>query len=180
LESNTGKVLWEKVLSQGKKLDDVDASPVVDSGRVYASSYQVGLYCIDAETGAVLWTVDQGSDRPVVIHKNSLFYSTSDGYIMALDKHSGKQIWSHPVRGNGTTPFYDKDHLLFGESDGALVILNAVTGTKVAEFFSGRGLSARPIKGSNDIVYIISNDNNLYALRESWRPQFAKGTGALD
>lgn len=188
----SGKLIWEKPLREGqtepplvgslselgvsgvklvglKNLSDVDATPIIENDRVYVSSYQGGLFCLQADSGAILWSRAEGGIRPVTIHQDRLYYASAAGNVLALDKSSGKLLWQYQAKGMASGLVLTRGRLVFGESSAGLTVLNAVSGTPLVTFLSGRGVSASPAISDQDWIYFISNENNLYALREAWQ-----------
>jgi outer membrane protein assembly factor BamB len=54
IDKTTGAKLWQTKLKGGMASGDRFVSLLVQEGRVYAHTYGE-LYCLDQETGAVLW-----------------------------------------------------------------------------------------------------------------------------
>jgi outer membrane protein assembly factor BamB len=62
-----------------------------------------------------------------------------------------------------------KGLVVFGESQGALQILDAASGKQISSFSPGRGILSPPtVDEKTGMVYFISNEANLYALRVGW------------
>jgi len=58
----------------------------------------------------------------------------------------------------------------YGESEGALRVVDALKGEFVGEFHPGRGIMAKPtLDPQSGEVYFVSVDANLYALKLTWR-----------
>jgi outer membrane protein assembly factor BamB len=92
-----GDVLWETAISKPKKIEFGDLkikeplwpSPTVADGKVYIGSIEGVIYCLDAETGEVLWTYLTGGEirsAPAVVDGKVLIPST-DGklYCFGID-----------------------------------------------------------------------------------------------
>ncbi|OFZ11920.1 MAG: hypothetical protein A2Z20_02895, partial [Bdellovibrionales bacterium RBG_16_40_8] len=94
LDKNKGTLAWERQLGLSVRFRDVDAKPVIDADNIYVSSYDGQLYCLSLNNGKTIWTNDEGGFTPVTIENDVLFYSTSTRKVMALEKSSGKVIWS--------------------------------------------------------------------------------------
>jgi outer membrane protein assembly factor BamB len=61
--------------------------------------------------------------------------------------------------------------VVFGESQGALKILDAATGKLISQFTPGRGLLSAPlVDEAHDRIYFISGEANLYGLQVGWKP----------
>lgn len=175
LDRTNGRLIWSKRLSsqnKKKEFEDIDSNPIFQGNCIYVSSYSGSLYCLNAKTGEKIWTVKEGSASSVELSLGELlYYSTSSGKVLAITKDSGKIIWTYKIEnGIATQPVFFKGLLFFGESSGLLKVLDANSGKKIQEFESGTGLTAKPtIDLSNEMLYFISNDANLFALKIRWK-----------
>ncbi len=166
-----GTLKWEKQLTRDTRFRDIDATPVISGNVMYASSYEGGLFAMEKTTGKTLWTFEQGGFAPVTVQDKRIYFSSTNGSVYSLDKDTGKLVWTYKVsKGVPTQPLFYKELILFGESMGSLVVLQALDGKFVKSFTTGEGISARPSWDSEtDNVYVMSNHGLLYALELSWR-----------
>lgn len=176
LLASSGAVKWEKQLSRNKKFRDIDADPILDGDVLYISAFDEKTYAVRAATGDLVWTEDiSGYGKPVLFGKQ-LFVGTSSGEIVALEKDTGKKNWSYslPKEESGPGGFASlggvyRGLLVAGESNGALLALDITTGKKVQHYTPGRGIFAPPrVSESENAVYFISNESNLYKMRIGW------------
>lgn len=168
LNRTTGIMQWEKKLTRNLRFKDVDATPVLDGDTIYISSYDGSLYALNKKTGDTNWELEEGGYTPATLSRDSLFYSTTTGNVYALDKASGRKIWSISLgrNGIGTQPVLLGGYVVFGESNGALVVADARTGSLLSRFEPGRGLLAAPLATApNNEIYFISTNGNLFALK---------------
>jgi outer membrane protein assembly factor BamB len=124
-DSDTGKTLWQQEVHRGAppgphhlKNSYASETPVTDGERVYAYFGNVGLFCLNRE-GHELWSQSWGPfktrygwgtaaspvldrDRVYVVNDNE-----EHSFLVALDKHSGKQIWrvERDEKSNWATPY---------------------------------------------------------------------------
>lgn len=171
LNPSSGAINWETNINRNKRFRDVDATPVVDGDRIFISSYDGGLYALSVKDGTTLWIIEEGGYDQVAIRKNILFFSTSEGEVLAADKASGKIHWrvKNP-KGISTGPIYYKGTVVVGEMAGALRFLDAKNGDLLGIFEPGRGVTSRvEIDPESSELYFISIDANLYALRAGWK-----------
>jgi outer membrane protein assembly factor BamB len=86
-------------------------TPVIEAGRVYFFFGRYGAACLDSESGAVIWKNtelphDHGQNGPgssPILHGDRLILTcdgTVERYVTALDKRTGKRLWTTP-RSNG-------------------------------------------------------------------------------
>lgn len=176
LNAKTGSVAWEIQLNKGKKFKDVDSTAVIDGDRLYISGFDDKLYCISLQKGDVLWKVDGGGFSEVTLAGDKIIYTTSTGQVLAIQKEGGQKIWSYEVkRGVATAAKIYKGLVVFGESQGRLVFLDAETGVEKNHFEPGLGLLSTPaLDEKNSRVFFISGEGNLYSIKAEWgsRPLF--------
>ncbi len=111
LNRSDGSVKWEKTLNQTKPHEGIhnDASfasnsPVTDGEHIYAYFGSRGLYCLDF-MGNIKWEKDIGIMRKrntfgegscPIIHRDTIVIlqdHEGQSFIIALDKHTGDEIW---------------------------------------------------------------------------------------
>lgn len=170
LDASTGRQIWEIALNRNKRFKDIDTSPVVDGDRVYVAGYDDKLYCVSAERGEILWRQDGGGFAGLTLAESRLYYPTSNGEIRAIERDSGKIIWTYKVeRGIASSVVPYRGVLVFGESRGFLRFLDPATGKSIAEYEPGRGVFSTPrVDEKSQRVYFISNESNVYAIEAGW------------
>ena len=171
LKKRDGAINWEKKIGKAARFRDVDATPVVDGANLYVSSFDGTLYSLVAETGNSNWQVDEGGYVPVTLgtgeFSDRLYYSTVNGKVLIIDNHSGKILETIKVKkGIATQPVFYKNLIVYGESEGALVVADAESGASLGRFSPGFGIMAKPtvIESTGD-TYIMSSGANLFALK---------------
>ena len=153
------------------------AFALVGVGRrlYFGSNADNKLYCLDADSGAVVWTFFTNAPirlAPAVV-AGRVYAASDDGYLYALDAHSGRLLWKYTadenarlIPGNGrlisSLPIrcglvVDGDTLYLGAglfpTQGAfLVALDAA---------SGQVKQKQPVAVSPQ-GYMLASDNALY------------------
>ncbi len=166
--NSRGKLKWKQKLSQSSdRFTSAVSDPVMGKMCLYSAGVESGLYCLNKKTGKVIWKNSSGSHGNLLLSGSRIFYSTSDGKILALDQRSGKQIWSHQVEETiATSPVLYKDILIYGEYSGALRFISRDTGKALGYFSFGSGMSAPPLVSAvNSELYFLSNVGWLYKLK---------------
>ncbi len=168
--AKSGSVIWENHLNKNKKFRDLDTSPLIDGDRLFIAGYDDRLYCLSLQKGDVLWRVEAGGYGSFTVLGNKIFYPTSNGELLALNKDNGDKIWNFKLdEGLATQVKAYKGLIVFGESQGRLVFVDPETGKKVNHFEPGRGILASPaIDETNSRIYFISGEANLYAVDARW------------
>jgi len=170
LKRRDGALNWERKIGRAARFKDVDGTPVLDGGQMFVSSFDGTLYSLKPDSGQVNWSVEDGGYVPVTVgpdrYADQLFYSTANGKILVIDKHSGKIQQTFMVKkGIATQPVFFRGVMVYGESEGALVAANPSTGAVIGRFEPGFGMMAKPtIIESTGEVYFMSTGANLFAL----------------
>jgi outer membrane protein assembly factor BamB len=169
LNAGDGSVVWERQLNNTSRFRDVDAAPVLDSDRIYISSFDTGLFALSRADGQVIWRNEEGGVYPVTIDREMLYFSSSLGHVMALNKSTGKEIWKKKLpTGIATQPVLYRGMLLYGESQGPLRAVRPQDGTEITHYDAGRGISSNPIIDfDRGEIFFSSNQGNLYVLKLS-------------
>lgn len=171
LKRHDGALAWERKLGSGHRFQDIDSTPILDGENLYVASFDGVLVSMKAESGQVNWTVDEGGYVPVTLGSGSrsdlLYFATTNGLILVIDKKSGQQKAAFKVEhGIATQPVLYKNFLVYGESEGSLVVADADNGKQIAHYDPGHGLLAKPtVIDSTGELYFISGSANLYAMR---------------
>ncbi|MGA2871087.1 MAG: PQQ-binding-like beta-propeller repeat protein, partial [Verrucomicrobiota bacterium] len=167
LDKTKGVMIWEKQLSTGQRFRDVDSKPVVEDGKIYVSSYDGQLFCLNADSGQTVWTHDDGGFLPVTIVGGTVYYSTSSRKMQAIEKETGKVIWSVDLANTvGSQPTFYRGLILFGEWSGKLRAIDARNGEAVISFNTGRGVtSGVTVDTTTDRLYVMTLDANIYSLK---------------
>jgi outer membrane protein assembly factor BamB len=115
LDRKTGNTLWQKVAREevpheGHQPDNTyaSASPLTDGKLVFAYFGSRGLHCYDFD-GNLKWSKDFGHMQtkmgfgegasPALYGDTIVVYwddETDNDFIVALDKHTGKELWRKP------------------------------------------------------------------------------------
>ena len=85
-----------KPAGRSKRGGEIKSSPSISGNRIYFGSYDQNLYCLAADTGALIWKY--ATEGPVhctpAIDKKHVYVSGCDETFRAIDAPSGKQIYS--------------------------------------------------------------------------------------
>jgi outer membrane protein assembly factor BamB len=171
LKKHDGGVLWERKLGKVGRFRDVDGTPVVDDKSIFVASFDGSLYSLKRESGEINWEIDEGGYVPVTLGRNRfsdrLYFASTSGRILILDKSSGKQLSSIKLsKGIPTQPEIYRNYIVYGESEGAFVVADADKGTPIGRFDPGHGLVAKPtVIDTTGEAFFISNSANLYAMK---------------
>ena len=171
LSGKTGQIKWEKQLNHNKRFRDLDSNPLLDGEVIYVLGYDDATYALRSSTGDLVWKFEKGGYGSLLMIGDRLYYATTTDEFVALDKTTGKQIWSSPISGGiATSAALLKGVLVFGESQGNLRFLESGTGREIGHFEPGKGILSPPaVDEKKNMVYFISNEANLYGIEAKWK-----------
>ncbi len=116
--------------------------------------------------GKVVWRLETAApfeSYPAVVD-GTVYVSTGDKRVMALNAESGEVVWETDVGGPvASSPAVAGDLLYVGLRDNRVIALSTVNGEQVWEHLTRGYIVASPTVREG-IVYIGSSDERLYAL----------------
>jgi outer membrane protein assembly factor BamB len=131
-----GKRLWETTVAVAKgrseieRLVDIDATPRVFDGVVYAAAYQGQIAAVALDSGQTLWTRDASTYVDIAVDQARIYLAGADGQVWALDRGTGASLWrQEQLRGRLlSAPVVVGALLAVGDFQGYLHWLNAADG----------------------------------------------------
>ncbi len=150
---------------------DVDTTPVVDEhpqGRVvYVSSYAGGVYALDAQSGARVWSNDKAigvtdlvlyrdpphkpnpngpdANGPTAPERKILIASSATSGLQGLDPYTGRVLWRDKVPEGGiTAPVPVAGAILVGSSRYGLFLMSPRNGKVIDGIDLGSGFAQTP------------------------------------
>ncbi len=168
-----GQIIWQQRISQTtgtteiSRLNDVDMTPVVADGRVYAIAYNGNLVAMDMRSGQILWKRDFGSVNELVLDGESLYFVDQNDNIYGLRAADGVTMWSQDklLHRNLSAPELFNGYLVVGDGEGYLHWLDTSNGQFVAQNkLNSSGILSRP-SIAGDKLMVQARDGRLYLLR---------------
>ncbi|MEM8025854.1 outer membrane protein assembly factor BamB [Morganella morganii] len=168
-----GQIIWQQRISQTtgtteiSRLNDVDMTPVVADGRVYAIAYNGNLVAMDMRSGQILWKRDFGSVNELVLDGESLYVVDQDDNVYGLRAADGVTMWSQDklLHRNLSAPEIFNGYLVMGDGEGYLHWLDTSNGQFVAQNkLNSSGILSRP-SIAGDKLMVQARDGRLYLLR---------------
>ncbi|HEV3302918.1 MAG TPA: PQQ-binding-like beta-propeller repeat protein [Planctomycetaceae bacterium] len=125
LDLTTGKIVWEKVASEGIpskphhiKNTLASETPTTDGERLYVLFGNLGLFCYDLD-GKLLWTspipardtrYGWGTSMSPIVYGDRVYFADDNevkSCLFALDKRTGKPVWKvdRKEKTNYSTPY---------------------------------------------------------------------------
>jgi outer membrane protein assembly factor BamB len=156
---------------------DWRSSPTVVGGRVYVGSLDTNFYCLNADTGATIWTFPTGGPvtSSAAVVDGAVYITSStprpNGILYKLDRITGSVIWqlSIPyVRGPDmhASPTVADGMVFIPADSGAHYGINATTGDIIwtIEGAPGSTFSFTYLTGSITYAYgrVYMSDPNMF------------------
>ncbi len=167
-----GSVRWELaiVVSQGRtdleRMVDVDATPAVVDGTVYAVAYQGRVVALSLLTGALQWSRDIGSSAGLAVDRHHVYVVDDEDQVWALDRRNGASLWKQDKLKyrDLTAPVLANNAVVVGDFEGYLHWLSLDDGKIFARHqVHDDGVRVTPIVLDNTL-YVRSKVGKLEAL----------------
>ncbi|RJT25533.1 pyrrolo-quinoline quinone [Chakrabartia godavariana] len=176
-----GRVLWADALTRTSistsvsALSDIDASPVVDRGRVFAVGKGGRMVSLELVTGQRLWEINVGGIATPWVSGEWVFVVTDDARLLCIARGSGKVRWAKqlpryrkeskkkdPISWSG--PILAGDRLILASSQGQLVNVSPADGTVQSTMKTNGAVLLSPVV-ADGMLYVLTNDGRLTAWR---------------
>ena len=176
-----GRVLWQDALSRTSistsvsSLADIDASPIIDGGRVYAVGQGGRMVALDLTTGQRLWEQNVAGISTPAIAGEWLFVVTDDARLLCLSRTTGRARWitqlrrygNEKKRSNAVTwfgPVLAGGRLVMTNSRGEIAYANAADGKIAATVKAGDPFGLPPIV-ANGTLFTLDQKGRIAAYR---------------
>jgi outer membrane protein assembly factor BamB len=162
----TINVALPKGRSEVERMVDVDSTPLLDRGVIYALAYQGRLVAIDAATTQTLWARELSGFSDLAQDRAALYLTDARGAVMAIDKRSGKSLWTQDalLHRGVTGPTVVDGMVVVGDREGYLHWLSAEDGRLLARLRPlSSALSAAP-RTDGERLYVQGRDGRLVAV----------------
>lgn len=150
-----------------QRIVDVDVTPVVANGKVYAISSNGNLVAIDMRTGRELWKRKYSSYRKLTVAGATLYATDIQGHVYAINRETGMELWSNlELTNRGTTGAVSiKDYVVVGDFEGYLHWIDKNDGTIVARHqVDSSAIYITPIV-NDGLLYVQSRDGDLEVIK---------------
>ncbi len=176
-----GRTLWSDALArtsistQVGVLTDVDADPIIDSGRVYALGQGGRMAAYELVTGQRIWELNLAGISTPAVSGDWIFTLTDDGRLLCIARTSGKVRWitqlarfkneeKHKGPIYWTGPVLAGGRLWIANSRGEIASV-AVTDGKLSTFDKlGSGVSLAPVVAGG-MLYVLDDGGKISAYR---------------
>ena len=168
---NTGEMIWQTPTQKSSVYEDsflLETSDVVlNNGQIFLSNNRNEFFSINQENGFINWETSVNSSiRPTIID-NLIFTITSNGFLVLLDKNTGKvirstfifnQIKKNKLKNVKPTGFIvGLNNIYLSTDKGYLIIIDIESGKSNSMIKIAGSKILRPYISSNDLYIIKSN-----------------------
>jgi outer membrane protein assembly factor BamB len=176
-----GRNLWSDALARTSistevgALTDVDADPIIDSGRVYALGQGGRMAAYELLTGQRIWELNLAGISTPAIAGEWIFTLTDDARLLAIARSTGRVRWITQLRRwrdeedreepiFWTGPVLAGNRLWIASSRGQVMSADVETGAATPFAELDAGVSVPPIV-ANRMLYILDDDGTIHAWR---------------
>lgn len=155
-----GEVIWRTKRLNGLSQNQ---APCVAEGKVFlpsggAESGDQRIYCVNENTGQVLWesNISESLTKASIVYSGGRIYTGDDsGSVFCLDVNDGHKIWSSQLRDAViATPTVIGDFVVVADESEILYGLNKQDGQHMWELDNKEDIS-RPVVASHDFVIFV-------------------------
>jgi len=181
LRYENGRIVWQDQLSRTaistsvSVISDIDASPIIDAGRVYAIGQGGRMVAMDLVTGQRIWELVIGGINTPWLAGEWLFVVTDEAKLMCIARTTGKVRWisqlpryRDPKKKDKPIEYYGPvlagGRLLVVSDQGKLINVGVADGKIGTSVKAGKGFYMGPIVANNQL-YLVDAKGRL----SSWR-----------
>lgn len=181
LTVENGRAVWSDNLAAARAADavsalaDIRGRPVIDRGRVFATSHSGRMAAIDVRTGERAWEQEIGSVHGPWVAGDYVYILSNDNELVCLTRNDGKVRWlrqlpsyenekkkEDPIEWAG--PVLGSDRLIVLSSDGWALSVSPYTGAPLGHEEMPAGAYVDPVIAGNTL-YVLTDDAELSAYR---------------
>ena len=174
-----GRVLWSDALARTNisttvgSVTDIDADPIIDSGRVYALGQGGRMAAYELASGQRIWELNLAGISTPAIAGEWIFTLTDDARLLAIARSSGRVRWISQLRRYKdeedkegaifwTGPVLAGGQLWVASSRGELWKVSAGEGSAALFADIGAPVSLAPVV-SDGMLYLLDDSGTLHA-----------------
>ncbi|MEO6433545.1 MAG: PQQ-binding-like beta-propeller repeat protein [Sphingomicrobium sp.] len=176
-----GRQVWQDTLERTSintavsTLSDVDASPVIDTGQVYAVGQGGRLVALELTTGQRLWEANIAGISTPWVAGDWLFVLTDNARIICFSRLNGHVRWINQLQAfrkvktkKGQIDYYGPvlagGRLIVVGNNGGLLNFDPENGSFQSQISIGTAISVPPAV-ANNTLYVLDDKAQLHAFR---------------
>lgn len=181
LRVENGRVTWQELLTRTGRttaigaLLDIDASPVIDRGRVFAIGNGGRMVALELTTGQRVWEANLGGVHTPWVAGDFVYAVTNESELVCLTRSEGRIRWltqlqryRKPEDRKGLVtwagPVLAGDRLILTSSNGYVATVSPYTGELISVEKLSDGAYLPPVVAGNTL-YVMTNDGRITAFR---------------
>ncbi|AIE86731.1 PQQ-binding-like beta-propeller repeat protein [Fimbriimonas ginsengisoli] len=146
----------------------IQSSAAVSEGKVYFGARDGLLYCLNARTGAFVWSYDHVmswvNTSPAVADGVVYAGSSDKRFLQAVNAETGKEIWRVPTGLMWTSPAVAGSEVFSTDGDGRFIAFDRKTGARKWEIARTGQIWTSPFL-SGDHGIFGSDDGGIYCFK---------------
>ena len=176
-----GRTLWGDALSRTSvntsvsTLSDIDASPVIDGGRVFAIGQGGRMVSLELVTGQRIWELNIAGIATPWVAGEWVFVVTDEAKLLCVARATGKVRWVSQLQRyhknkakNGpiswTGPVLAGNRLVLANSEGQVAYVSPTDGKVAGTQDVGAPIFLQPVVAGSTL-YILDNSGRISAFR---------------
>ena len=176
-----GRQVWQDALQRTSiqtsvsSLSDVDADPIIDNGQVFALGQGGRMVALEINSGQRQWEINIAGTATPWVAGDWIYAITDTAKLLCIYRQNGHIRWisqlpqfekakSKKGEIDYVGPVLAGNRLVLGGSNGALIFVDAQTGSFQSQTKIGSGISQPPVV-ANSTLYVYDDDGRLHALR---------------
>jgi outer membrane protein assembly factor BamB len=174
-----GRTLWADALARTNistkvsSVTDIDADPIIDSGRVYALGQGGRMAAYELVTGQRIWELNLAGISTPAIAGEWIFTLTDDARLLAIARSTGRVRWITQLQTHRnvekkkdpifwTGPVLAGGHLWVASSRGEVWKVSAGEGSSQLFADVDQPISLAPVVSEN-MLYILDDSGTVHA-----------------
>jgi outer membrane protein assembly factor BamB len=181
LRVENGRVVWQDALARTGRstalaaLADIDASPVIDRGRVFAIGHGGRMAALELATGQRVWERNLAGTSTPWVAGDFVYAVTLDSELVCVTRGDGKVKWvaqlprwrdeedkKGAIRWAG--PVLASDRLILTGTNGEMISVSPYKGNILSRVQIG-GTAYQPPVVADGTVFVLTDDGKLSAYR---------------
>ncbi len=181
LRAENGRTVWSDALTRTGRatamaaLSDIDASPVIDRGRVFAIGHGGRMAALEMATGQRVWERNFAGISTPWLAGEFIYAVTLEGELLCITRSEGKIRWvlqldrwrkpkkkTDPISWSG--PVLGSEKLLLVSSEKKIVVVDPYEGKLLKTEKLGSRAYLPPVLAGG-LAYVLTDDGRLTAWR---------------
>lgn len=174
LALTTGEQQWAQTIalpegrSELDRIVDVDSTPLVTGGSVYAASTGGAVVSLSRNVGQTHWKQSVASENDLAIDAGHLYASDLDSVVWSLERNAGTTDWQNDTLEYRklSAPAVLDNNVLVGDYQGYLHWLSADDGHEIARGHAfDEPIRVQPVVIDGDRAVVLGADGELALVR---------------